>query len=204
MCLLLQEKKKKKNMTSKKAGNNIKQMKASNRSSRSVGFRALVVSFVVLSIASIHLYYRGEKKGIPEDAISSHNNKNNHANADVERKAIDENVLLRADDLNLLQYPLPENQVNELLAKVEERNRAYCKSFFTMKNVNTMSQNKQDFWLFANYFYKMAGAPGVFLDIGGNDPINLSNTYFFETCLGWKGKKSLQKKKTKKRMFVVA
>jgi len=46
------------------------------------------------------------------------------------------------------------------------------------------SQYKQDYWV-----DKLLGAKssGVFLDIGANDGVTISNTYFFEKNRGWKG-----------------
>ena len=47
------------------------------------------------------------------------------------------------------------------------------------------SQMMQDFFLDRFIFCKKEG--GFFLDIGGNDPIWINNTYFFEKNRNWKG-----------------
>jgi FkbM family methyltransferase len=47
------------------------------------------------------------------------------------------------------------------------------------------SQVGQDWWLFANLF--RGKRDGFFLDIGAYNPKTMSNSYFFEKCLGWKG-----------------
>lgn len=47
------------------------------------------------------------------------------------------------------------------------------------------SQAYQDYFLDSYIFRKKKG--GFFLDIGGNDPVNINNTYFFEKSRGWKG-----------------
>ena len=47
------------------------------------------------------------------------------------------------------------------------------------------SQALQDYFLDSFIFSKKEG--GFFLDIGGNDPVNINNTYFFEKSRGWKG-----------------
>lgn len=48
------------------------------------------------------------------------------------------------------------------------------------------SQMGQDYYLYTQHFSKLARR-GVFLDVATNDPIAISNTYFMEQCLGWKG-----------------
>ena len=47
------------------------------------------------------------------------------------------------------------------------------------------SQFAQDAFLYMNFFEGKRN--GVYLDIGANDPEQLSNTFFFEKCLGWTG-----------------
>lgn len=48
------------------------------------------------------------------------------------------------------------------------------------------SQFKQDQFVFENYFNEKKEA-GVFVDIGAHDGIQISNSYFFEKDLNWKG-----------------
>lgn len=48
------------------------------------------------------------------------------------------------------------------------------------------SQMGQDFYLYTQHFSRL-GRRGVYLDVATNDPIGMSNTYFMERCLGWKG-----------------
>ena len=47
------------------------------------------------------------------------------------------------------------------------------------------SQAYQDYFLDKFIFCKKEG--GFFLDIGGNDPVKINNTYFFEKNRGWTG-----------------
>jgi hypothetical protein len=47
------------------------------------------------------------------------------------------------------------------------------------------SQNHQEFFLYRNFF--MGKTDGIYLDLGANHPEALSNTFFFEKCLGWRG-----------------
>jgi len=58
------------------------------------------------------------------------------------------------------------------------------------------SQWQQDWFVYKNFFQgsdldvgsSAAGdRQGVFVDVGAFHPIHLSNTYFFERCLGWRG-----------------
>ena len=47
------------------------------------------------------------------------------------------------------------------------------------------SQAYQDYFLDKFIFFRKEG--GFFLDIGGNDPIHINNTYFFEKSRSWTG-----------------
>lgn len=53
----------------------------------------------------------------------------------------------------------------------------------------SQSQFGQDMFLFFNLFltWPMTGKRGVYVDSGANDAKELSNTFFFDKCLGWKG-----------------
>lgn len=44
----------------------------------------------------------------------------------------------------------------------------------------------QDYYLYTQHFSSLK-RPGVYLDVATNDPIGISNTFFFEKCLGWSG-----------------
>ncbi|KAI0565760.1 hypothetical protein FGB62_14g026 [Gracilaria domingensis] len=48
------------------------------------------------------------------------------------------------------------------------------------------SQFHQDYFLYTRHF-KYLNRPGIYLDIAANDPVHISNTYFMDRCLGWKG-----------------
>ena len=48
------------------------------------------------------------------------------------------------------------------------------------------SQFGQDAFLFYNYFRCLDG-PGTYLDIGAFHPRTISNTWFLDKCLGWRG-----------------
>lgn len=48
------------------------------------------------------------------------------------------------------------------------------------------SQLNHDYFLYENHF-KHLGRPGVYLDLAANHAKEISNTYVFDTCLGWRG-----------------
>jgi len=60
--------------------------------------------------------------------------------------------------------------------------------------LSSASQWQQDWFVYQNFFHGTdldreheAARAGIFVDIGAFHPIHLSNTFFFEHCLGWKG-----------------
>ena len=61
----------------------------------------------------------------------------------------------------------------------------YAKTGKVFNGEQYYSQAYQDYFLDNYIFRKKHG--GFFLDIGGNDPVNINNTYFFEKSRGWKG-----------------
>lgn len=48
------------------------------------------------------------------------------------------------------------------------------------------SQFQQDYYLYENHF-KYLNRTGIYLDIAANDAIAISNSVFFDICLGWNG-----------------
>lgn len=54
------------------------------------------------------------------------------------------------------------------------------------KETPMFSQFKQDYYLFTRHFAELK-RPGVYLDVAANDPVSISNTYFFDRCLRWSG-----------------
>lgn len=67
-----------------------------------------------------------------------------------------------------------------LFFTVGATNMLYCQ-----KPATFYSQFGQDAYVYNKFFVGKIG--GVFIDIGANDGITLSNSYFFETQLGWTG-----------------
>lgn len=79
----------------------------------------------------------------------------------------------------ILKKPMPYNK----FCTRDGRNMS-CRNF----NGATMmfSQFHQDFYLYTQHFIHKK-TPGVYVDVASNEPIAISNTYFFDRCLGWKG-----------------
>ena len=61
----------------------------------------------------------------------------------------------------------------------------YAKTGKVFNGEQYYSQAYQDYFLDSFIFRKKEG--GFFLDIGGNDPVIINNTYFFEKTRGWTG-----------------
>lgn len=77
----------------------------------------------------------------------------------------------------LIEHPLPFLKT----CKRDSRSMT-CVTGETMM----FSQFHQDFYVYKNHFAKL-NRPGVYLDIATNDPVSISNTYFMDRCLRWKG-----------------
>jgi len=73
---------------------------------------------------------------------------------------------------------------------IDPKYRSLCREILLNNGSNSMpltiSQAQQDWFLYHNYFRTMT-QPGAYLDLGSNDARELSNTFFFDKCLGWKG-----------------
>eukprot|EP01084_Bolivina_argentea_P123049 218093_1 len=63
-----------------------------------------------------------------------------------------------------------------------------CKAIMTSKHprrADIWSQAYQEWYLYHNFFYGKTN--GIYLDIGAHKPLHLSNSAFFDQCLGWNG-----------------
>lgn len=80
---------------------------------------------------------------------------------------------------DMLMSPLPSN--GEICG---------TRSFYDGKcedgSVRMFSQFKQDHYIFVNHFSKL-DRRGVYIDLASNEPVTMSNSYFFDICLGWDG-----------------
>lgn len=80
----------------------------------------------------------------------------------------------------------PFDAREDILAKVEPEYRNRCKEIF-LGVPKMFSQAYQDWILYHNFFRDYSYGEGFFIDIGSNNPFFISNTLFFEKCLGWNG-----------------
>lgn len=55
------------------------------------------------------------------------------------------------------------------------------------KSRNMWSQYLQDYTVWAHHYRHQPRRQLFYVDIGANEPQSLSNTYFFDRCLGWRG-----------------
>jgi hypothetical protein len=74
-------------------------------------------------------------------------------------------------------------------SRVEASGRAECREWLRGGREfapEFTSRYNQDTYFFYNFFRCMPG-PGTYLDVGAAHPKLLSNTYFLDVCLGWRG-----------------
>jgi len=64
----------------------------------------------------------------------------------------------------------------------------YCKNIL-MTGEGSSSQFGQDLFMFFNLYkyWPALNLTGFYVDSGANNAVELSNSYFFDVCLGWKG-----------------
>ncbi len=80
-----------------------------------------------------------------------------------------------------------EEAISSLLRHVEPNYRQLCGKLLRGEPV-TFAQAWQDWVLFHNYYSdRLVWGAGTYVDIGTNDPTQISNTLFFDKCLGWRG-----------------
>ena len=83
------------------------------------------------------------------------------------------------------QWEASQARVPALLDKVPAQHKKKCENVLRGRNRAGFSQAWQDWMLYRNYF---AGQwSGMYVDIGANEALNLSNTAFFDICLRWQG-----------------
>jgi hypothetical protein len=68
------------------------------------------------------------------------------------------------------------------------KHQKYC-SEILREGTGSSSQYSQDLFIFFNIFkyWPMLNMTGFYVDSGANDAKELSNTYFYDVCLGWQG-----------------
>jgi len=73
----------------------------------------------------------------------------------------------------------------DLIVADDESTRSFC--FSVMDNLHSpWSQLNQDTFIWHN-FLADRGNNGVYVDVGAYHPVDISNTAFFDLCLGWRG-----------------
>mmetsp|Transcript_21709 Transcript_21709/g.49079 ORF Transcript_21709/g.49079 Transcript_21709/m.49079 type:complete len:318 (-) Transcript_21709:344-1297(-) len=94
--------------------------------------------------------------------------------------------------LSLPPFPVSDDvwqeslkDVDGMLSKVPDEYKKFCERVLRGESEQTFSQAWQDWFLWRNFF---AGqTTGLYLDIGTNDAVVISNTIFFDKCVGWQG-----------------
>ena len=77
--------------------------------------------------------------------------------------------------------------VHSLLRNVQPSYKQFCEQILRGEPF-TFSQAWQDWYLFHNLFaHRVKWGDGLYVEIGVHHPTRISNTLFFEKCLGWKG-----------------
>lgn len=78
-------------------------------------------------------------------------------------------------------------RIGGLLANVEPAYRPVCSAMLRGGSA-TMAQVWQDWYVFHNVFPdRLTWGNGTYVDFGTNEPTVISNTLFFDKCLGWRG-----------------
>ena len=76
---------------------------------------------------------------------------------------------------------------DKLLTEVPAAYREKCADMLNGK-ARTFGQAFQDWVVYHNFFKKLAKPyRGIYIDVGTNHPTMISNTVFFDKCLGWQG-----------------
>ena len=75
--------------------------------------------------------------------------------------------------------------VDARLAHVPAEDRKRCENVLRAAPQPGFAQAWQDWILYRNFFANQS--EGLYLDIGSNEAITISNTAFFDVCLGWRG-----------------
>ena len=80
-----------------------------------------------------------------------------------------------------------EEAVAKLLRHVEPAWHDRCRDVLLFSN-STFAQAWQDWYVFHNQFpERLTYGAGTYVEIGVNNPTAISNTLFFDKCLGWRG-----------------
>ena len=93
----------------------------------------------------------------------------------VEEKEEEGREEVRLEDLQRLIVAEDEAVREQCMVAMEQRHSVW-------------SQLNMDVFIFHNFVKAHAGrGQGVYVDVGAYEPLEISNTAFFDLCLGWKG-----------------
>ena len=93
----------------------------------------------------------------------------------------------RAADHLPLAPSISDEAISALLDHVAAPHKEGCRRMLRGEAF-TWASSWQDWYIFHNHFSeRLTWGDGTYLDIGTNQPIWGSNTFFFDACLGWRG-----------------
>lgn len=119
--------------------------------------------------------------GVIKKAITTAKPTNNGSKQSKRRKRAPDNSLLEwAACDQLINNPKPFN-----FQHCPNRNGTSQQCIG--QNATMVAQFEQDYYLYMTHFRHLRGRRGVYLDIAANDPVYISNTWFFDRCLNWSG-----------------
>ena len=87
------------------------------------------------------------------------------------------------------EWSAAQEKVAHILRDVPLKHRERCERVLRNLPDAGFAQAWQDHFLYRNFFAGMVAESqkGLYIDIGTNDAIKISNTAFFDICLGWTG-----------------
>ena len=85
------------------------------------------------------------------------------------------------------EWAASQVRVPVILETVPTEHRARCERVLRNLPDAGFAQAWQDHFLWRNFFANMGERKGVYVNIGTNDAVKISNTVFFDVCLGWSG-----------------
>ncbi|CAD7960191.1 unnamed protein product [Amoebophrya sp. A120] len=79
------------------------------------------------------------------------------------------------------------NAAKLLPVTIKPEYKEFCMNIMEGKSESGFAQFWQDWMLYRNFFAGKTGKGFLYVDVGTNDAITISNTVFFDKCLGWEG-----------------
>ena len=126
-----------------------------------------IVKFVIKSTGIIVLFYAGYIYGV-------NTKENGVGRAERERARFSPRVLgVNTDE----EFKWCQDILSHFEGGAEQ---------WSYKKQSFASQNQQD-WLVYSSMFRSMDRDGVYVDLAAHDPWRLSNTFFLDKCVGWKG-----------------